>query len=206
MGYNDDSSIKEPTINTYGLKIGDVLNDKVIREWSSVPNSCNRHGNKWLGRSKGLFVGDRKIEAFEILDGIVGFLVSGTDRIHLRAEGFKEFAEGFNKPQFEVGRWYKYNNWYIKYKRHDIEGIWESSEEIDNKGIYGQRIGVFGSKDFDNEKVLLTDLSEIQQYLPDGHPDKIKTPQSEYIVGKWYKLGEWIAKFKELDEDKFCVF
>ena len=25
----------------------------------------------------------------------------------------------------------------------------------------------------DSEKELVTDLSEIQQYLPDGHPDKI---------------------------------
>ena len=58
---------------------------------------------------------------------------------------------------------------------------------------------------------LVEDLSEIQEYLPEGHPDKVKNFKIE--VGKWYSFN-WdyfgkdyivIAKIKKVGEDYFAV-
>ena len=90
--------------------------------------------------------------------------------------------------EFIPGKWYKYNRWYIKYKEH-IDDIWRSSEEIDSCKKYRQQESKFGDRDSDDKKILLTDLSEIQEYLPEGHPDKVINQKFE--VGKWYK---WYQK------------
>ena len=89
------------------------------------------------------------------------------------------------KPKFEVGKWYKYNDWYIKYFEHSSDGIWKSSEEINAEGKYRNCFSNFGCND---NKQLLTDLSEIQQYLPDGHEDKIIKYTLE--EGEYYKVVE----------------
>ena len=205
---------KQPEINTYGLKVGDKFPAEVLIEW--IKRGENRHqkdqkGGKWHNRNS-TFIGNRTIKSFKNIDGVVGFLVSDTNEVYLRAEGFKEFAESFDKPKFEVGKWYKKKDcgYFIKYfgkKEHNSRYATLYSEFISSYGEYKSypegTVGV-GYVDEDGWYEL-KDLSEIQQYLPDGHPDKIKV-QPEYIVGKWYRLGAWIAKFKELDGDKFRVF
>ena len=90
--------------------------------------------------------------------------------------------------EFIPGKWYKYNGWYIKYKEHD-DDIWRSSEEITSYKKYSKKEGSFVDRDSDDKKILLIDLSEIQEYLPEGHPDKIKN--SKFEKGKWYK---WYQK------------
>lgn len=201
---------KRSEINTYGLKVGDTLKKDVISAWvMQGPNRYQSEENsgKW---GKGVnFIGDRKIESFKVIDGTVGFLVSGTNEVYLRAEGFKEFMESFCKPKFEVGKWYKCKGYgyAIKYLRKEARGSRYAvvySDFISNNKEYEScpegRMGVGYIDDINWYE--LTDLSEIQQYLPNGHPDKIKT-DPEYIVGKWYKMGEWVAKFSELKEDQF---
>lgn len=77
-----------------------------------------------------------------------------------------------NKTDFIVGKWYKLpkHNWYLKHLNM-----------TNNKWFYNERI-MCNLNDYDfvidwcdnnTEFTLLTDLSEIQQYLPDGHPDKV---------------------------------
>ena len=207
-------------INTYGLKVGDKLPADILNKWSSSGTNYYQKDESlfWRACSSSFsgfigFIGDRKIESFKVIDGTLGFLVSSTDNVYLRAEGFKEFAESlFNEPQFETGKWYKekkYNHTikYLRTKSHDSKYAIVYSDFISGNGEYKScpegKVGV-GYID-DKDWYELTDLSEIQQYLPDGHPDKIKT-QPEYIVGKWYRLGAWIAKFKELDKNKFYNF
>lgn len=96
-----------------------------------------------------------------------------------------------NTPTFEVGKWYKYNNWYIKYKEHD-NGFWTSSEEIDDDKNYRKCQSSFGGFKSDYKKILLTDLSEIQPYLPDGHPDKFPIAEQ-----KMFKKGDYIVYLSE---------
>lgn len=88
----------------------------------------------------------------------------------------------FNK--FEVGRWYKYCGWYIKYAEH-IKDVWFSSEEINADKEYKKCKSSFGNRSVDSDKILLTDLSEIQQYLPDDHPDKIVKSIEEWGIGTY---------------------
>jgi hypothetical protein len=80
-------------------------------------------------------------------------------------------AQFNNNNNFIVGKWYKYSGWYIKYKETDERGLFRSSEEINNYNNYFKGVGQFGKAD--SSKVLLEDLTEIQPYLPDNHPDKI---------------------------------
>ena len=209
---------EQQEINTYGLKVGDEFPAKMLIEWAKCGENRqqkDQKGGKWHKRNSN-FIGDRTIESFKNIDGVVGFLVSGKYEVYLRAEGFKEFAEGFNKSnsafEFEVGKWYKCEgyNYAIKYLKKEVRNskyaiVYSDiiTHDYRYKSFPEGSTGV-GYVD-EGTWYELTDLSEIQQYLPDGHPDKI-IKQPEYIVGKWYRLGAWIAKFKELDGDIFRVF
>ena len=115
------------------------------------------------------------------------------------------------KSKFEVGKWYKYaahttNVWYIKYQKTDSNGIFIASEYIDNKRIYKNNLNNFTCGKADSKKVLLTDLSEIQQYLPEGHPDKIVTEKPNefgYLVALVVGAGG-VKYMKEGDIGK-CI-
>jgi len=95
------------------------------------------------------------------------------------------------ETKFEVGKWYKINNcWYAKFNTIHGQGtFWQYTESITFQGIYNKlsdNIKMSSIKD-GLSVVLLTDLSEIQQYLPDNHPDKIKVMKEESLVGRYLK-------------------
>lgn len=75
--------------------------------------------------------------------------------------------------KFDAGKWYKVlNNWWGKFETiHNSGKRIKFSESITSSGKYDTT-----SKNIDiiSELELLTNLSEIQQYLPEGHPDKLK--------------------------------
>jgi hypothetical protein len=99
-------------------------------------------------------------------------------------ELYPEYKE--DKPKFEVGKWYNYDNYnYIKFERLErCSGY--------NK-LHGETIfsGVYKNKDYiantsmENQLIKLTDLSEIQQYLPINHPDLIKTDIMKFKVNDY---------------------
>ena len=113
--------------------------------------------------------------------------------IYLKAEGFKEFADNYyakTTSNFKVGSWYKYNGYYLKYSHTNDRNIFIASEYIHIKNrAFKDNLNNFTCGTADSEKELVTDLSEIQQYLPEGHSDKIvKNPIFE--IGKWYKVSD----------------
>ena len=75
------------------------------------------------------------------------------------------------EEEFIIGKWYKYDNWYIKHSHFDGD-TQVCSEEIRPIGQHSVCVGRFGGPETFHEKYLLEDLSEIQEYLPDNHPDK----------------------------------
>jgi len=86
------------------------------------------------------------------------------------------------KDTFEVGKWYKLQNCDFCYRKCSEkfakDGVVPNmvySESITHK-IYSSQPGSCTYKNFYNETrtVLLTDITEIQMFLPDGHVDKIK--------------------------------
>jgi hypothetical protein len=76
----------------FGLNIGDKLPANIINDWCKLSENyvLNRDSKNWR-KSSGFFESDREIEGFEIIDGQLGFKVSGTDFVYLKAEGFKDF-------------------------------------------------------------------------------------------------------------------
>jgi hypothetical protein len=103
---------------------------------------------------------------------LVGTTSGSTSRNRFKPSTKEAYDAQFNNNNnFIVGKWYKYNGWYIKYKETGEKGIFRSSEEINIYNNYFKGVGQFGNAD--SSKVLLKDLTEIQPYLPDNHPDKI---------------------------------
>lgn len=87
---------KSQPMNTYGLNVGDSLPSNIINKWANIKgNFCRGINYGWEGTFSGYYP-NRKIESFRLINGIVGFKVSGcaADTHYLKAEGFKEFAEG----------------------------------------------------------------------------------------------------------------
>jgi hypothetical protein len=119
------------------------------------------------------------------------------------------------EPLFIVGKWYKMNNcWYAKFLTiHGSGNFWRYSEQISVNKNYTE--GNRNIESWENIPIsLLTDLSEIQKYLPDGHPDK-----TDSLVGRWfkalvdspysagcYKKGDYILMVKENQCSKHMFF
>ena len=82
-----------------------------------------------------------------------------------------------NTNSFEKGKWYKMNhdgkNWYIKFEKIDSYNLVVYCSEYINKNIFHIKSGNFG-KIGTYKFSLLSDLSEIQPYLPANHPDLIQ--------------------------------
>lgn len=187
--------VEEPEINTYGLEVGDKLPQKVICQWGDQGLNYCGPSKKWE-KTIGQFMNDRTIEHFKIIDGIVAFKVSNTGSVYFKAEGFKEFMDNFDKPKLQVNKWYKWfwkPNSKITYGKIDSDSFFDSftvSEGIHNNNY--SKINGYYFNDCENIE-LLTDLSEIQQYLPEDHPDKI------IPISKTLK-NPLIKDFNELEE------
>jgi len=109
-----------------------------------------------------------------------------------------------DEVKFEVGKWYKYNKYIGKYKGHNND-VFQVSEYIYDNRYYSIECN-WGNRSFDHQKVLLTDLSEIQKYLPDGHVDKIKKDdkltyenlvEDEYYYTHHSSFYGYIFKYKK---------
>jgi hypothetical protein len=100
--------------------------------------------------------------------------------------------------ELEAGRWYKLlepKGWYMKYSHIDYsihkEGVIEASEYInrDEFNPYGGKFGLEGYYTY-----IPIDISEIEQYLPEDHPDLINT-----YVDKKEDLSYLESMFKKLN-------
>ena len=132
----------------------------------------------------------------------------------LLPDGHEDKFDKIAKPKFIVGKWYKnlnYNkNWIAK-------AISDSRMSGDNfyHGDYITDSKVFGEQSVSisnlrwNEDTVECPLSEIQQYLPEGHVDKV-TPKSErYMVTMNFfeqlKEPERSEAIENYDETYSCV-
>lgn len=111
------------------------------------------------------------------------------------------------KPEdFVVGRWYRSSDWIntiaAKFSELGNSGIFRASEKISTEaGTTNYTLRVTGSYDAPYKTYYEVPLSEIQQYLPDGHIDK----QPQYVrcigdnpidfgtngIGKVFKVLVW---------------
>lgn len=102
-----------------------------------------------------------------------------------------------NKPNFEVGKWYniRYNysnsnyNLVFKVNKCDHDSVYFDNRQYysnTDKGWYNF-FDKISFKDLNNLIYDQLSLEEIQQYLPDGHVDKIKN-NSLTIDGEYYSV------------------
>ena len=83
--------------------------------------------------------------------------------------------------KFEVGEWYKLDNWVSKFKRlHADYKFW--GENINTKTGF---IDDEGWLDLKFYKPIKLSIEEVQQYLPEGHADKIKKRIAKWSVGSY---------------------
>jgi len=126
-----------------------------------------------------------------------------------------EFSQLDFEDEFVAGSWCEYNGWFLKFQTVIGGNVFIVSETIDPNGIYENRENEgFTCGDADKTKVLLTDLSEIQQYLPPNHPDLMKkdtfvlpeywrlkiTPENKAIINEWklkQKYNDDLFKYPE---------
>lgn len=94
------------------------------------------------------------------------------------------------ESEFIVGCWYKitdFTNGYRKCSNSKLDGAYMLYDErIDSN--YVKDNGSCGANN--NRLQLLTDLSEIQEYLPEGHVDKIIKPKYTFTNGHGFTLEE----------------
>lgn len=104
IGTSSSNTSNSQQLNTYGLKVGDVLNADIINAWSKISdNKIQENDSAWFS-SDVSFIGHRSIIDFKLFHGHVGFKVSSTNKIYLKAKGFKEFADSYypKESKFEM--------------------------------------------------------------------------------------------------------
>ena len=83
-------------------------------------------------------------------------------------------GDDWNKPQFEVGKWYKFSG-YVEYISR-FKTVKNNNFITDTGYIFNGRYETDTSNDAIiniNREFTEVPIEEIQQYLPDGHPDKL---------------------------------
>lgn len=141
--------------------------------------------------------------------------------VHLNSY-FELMPEGFVPSKQEVkessvefisGKWYNFTTNQGKYDIYvkvdfftDKELYFKDGKYISNK--FYDSAGNIDLKFIENPR-LVEDLSEIQEYLPEGHPDKIT--KQKFEIGKWYKWYQkdhssyHIGKFHSVNDTFFTV-
>jgi hypothetical protein len=162
----------------------DPLNKRhILSNPNTVKVERNDHHYGGVGDLYGIWVGSTNCSGTIYAQGKWAEIISTPDKME-------------KKQQFEVGRWYKINNsWWSKCGAIKGGHFYEA-EAITKQGIYRNDLTAnFSLAEDGRSPVLLIDLSEIQQYLPDGHPDKfVATKDEEWepkdgedvIITSWY--------------------
>jgi hypothetical protein len=124
---------------------------------------------------------------------------------HIYNEEFEEakelcphlFEDAKFKPKFEVGKWYK--GWgvggYAKFKELSSLDHFYFTEKI-NIGIHHKKTDWWAN----HSGIEEASLEEIQEFLPDGHPDKFKTQNESEMT---------IKEIQQLCKEKYpigCIY
>jgi hypothetical protein len=128
-----------------------------------------------------------KDDTYKILVGTT--IKAGCNLGYLRYnEAWATIVEDEKIDKFEVGKWYKRDTGtYIKFLKLE-DNVFVASEIILYSDLkhYNEE-GKFGNITY-SSYTLLTDLTEIQEYLPDGHVDKINKEINMFKKGDYIVL------------------
>lgn len=188
-GFNPDNIVPEPTVQEENQKdwipkVGDWI--VITRGFSNWIFNMDKYIGKVVQITEvlGTILSSEKVK-FKGDDNYVWQYNNGHFRKALIHEIPKEETE---KVDFIEGKWYKLKtsfNWYAKLLDFKND-TFVANEYIDltNKMFVRQIGNWYGFTTNNYSVTLVTDLSEIQQYLPDGHPDKKDRYSTD---GRWIK-------------------
>lgn len=210
------------------LKHGEVYSLKSQYRWIVKFNEITK-GNQF--RHLGALTNEGKGVFHPLTDGFLTYtnyikelkLATQEEKDHLEAciKAGKyvepEKDKSISNKKFEAGKWYKFiwkwdnNRWYYgKLDRCTSDPIkWSIWFRTDGTNL--QTNPSFNKQEL-GECYLLTDLSQIQQYLPDDHQDKISSQETKPLVGRYlkilvdnanctdYKKGEYVQIVKDNTE------
>jgi len=99
----------------------------------------------------------------------------------IKANKFISYEEAMKTftQKFETGKWYKLGEWISKFSHLKNNEFW--GENICIKDNYRDPLGWLDLDAYTPK--LITNLEEIQQYLPANHPDKV----SNSLIGRYLK-------------------
>lgn len=171
---------------------------KVINTWSRYDDSnyTSNGDSKWY-RVDSLFGSDRVIESFKVLYGNIGFLVSGTVGVYLKADGFKDFMDKMLSKEStnqEFPEYYQYigysDNFTIDkiYKIIHKDTLNVSKNFVDDHG----RLNGHGSNNHKCFKPSTKEAFELQE-AKNNKPNPIKeesNPTEMYIVKEEDLIGD----------------
>ena len=135
--------------------------------------------------------------------------IASADNIYFGSEKIQayNFRKQHSKEECPLipGQWYKLSSgtsnlngdWWIKFKEIGPDKDVLAKEYISGKKLYSE--GCFGSiKSYTYTPI---DLNEIQEFLPEGHPDKLsqkKLTKEDLIPGEIYVYDDrWISTYPE---------
>ena len=198
QGINFDDWFFNPC--DYVLKDEASLVGRYIKALIDYPNA--------VGVKKGEYI---KIVSKRSIDPCYSLEMGYVINLNIDTYCWEVMPDGFVPPKkysFIRGNWYYYNNHYVKYSHHNGD-IWVASEYIFDEEHYYDHGFTCGSDDEQKKEVS---LSQVQPFLPDGHPDKIEIEASyKFEKGKWYKWYQknhknyYYGKFNHIDGDYFKV-
>lgn len=211
LGYTEDNlelvSDEFVLPEKWCIKPTETSAEVIFAYFSSINHLYKGYDTSWIISPSSYFVFPQKSI------GCWGYSEKPDDYTEITFDQFKKYVlkdtvETIEKPKFEVGKWYEFN-WDFHSKTNGktiikVKSINDNSVNTSGR-IYLYRPGDanFLAEDCYNFKEMsnireLTDLSEIQQYLPDGHVDKVKVipeyvrctlPFSDQTKGNIYKVS-----------------
>lgn len=134
----------------------------------------------------------------EIIDTVDGDIDVGVGYIRYNGKWAKIVSTP--QPQFEVGKWYKSKSGHtIKHKKKS-QTYFHHGDYITSSGTFSYNKSDLGCTDDGTYKEV--PLSEIQQYLPEGHPDKFVAAKDE----EWEpKVGMWVKCIGDGNTDRYAI-
>lgn len=93
------ATVEQP-INTYGFKIGDVIDGNILNKWCKAgKNEYSVHIKEWRVQTAPWGGENHTISEFTVCpNGISGFKIGAGNLTSIRAEGFKDFIEAQSAP------------------------------------------------------------------------------------------------------------
>lgn len=143
-------------------------------------------------------------------ESIIYCIAKGEEvNIHLSVGKFQLMPENWTpeteKPKFEKDKWYIIdcysNSYYVKFdKLYDNGTCIQASDCMSVSNL--KLMGSGGFRDYKNARAV--NLSEIQQYLPDNHPDKQKLEETKPNLSDLYNT--YIPLNNEEEYKQLLVF